>query len=312
MLTLGTAKQRLSNLASADELVERINLACELLLTAQNHKGTVERVAFETTGGLLTLPRQYFGCLGAVVDSWVRPIYNHWYEFVGGGPMDSDTAYRSVLDLGDNFVTIKDITSINEDGCVIKVVSELSEDDGLEILLRGLDDDLDVVWTTVEGERLEGEYVALATAGTNSTTTFTTLKIAIKPITKGRVYLYAVDGGEDTLIATYEPAEERPQYRRYRVPTCDAEDTQTVVALCQRRFVDVRDDNDPLPVENINALRDAMQSLQFRAQNDIERSNEYLAAALAVLSKEKRREQPTHTYPPMMHAPGYKPIVSFY
>lgn len=311
MLTLGTAKQRLSALASADELVERINLACELLLTAQNHKGTVERVAFTVTDGVLTLPRQYFGCLGITVEEWPRPIYNHWYEFVGGGPGFSSTAHRSVLDLGDNFVCTQDITSINEDGCVLKVTAELGEDAGLQILIRGTDDSSDVVWTTQNSERVEGEYIDLDASGTLSITTFLSLQRVIKPITQGRVYLYAVSGGTDTLIATYEPAEERPQYRRYRIPDCNDE-THSVVALCQRRHIDLRDDNDPLPVENVNALRDAMQSLQFRAQNDIERSDAYLAAAMALLSKEKRREQPAHTYPPMVNMPGYRAISSFY
>ena len=45
-----------------------------------------QRVAFSVTDGVLTLPRQYFGCLGITVEEWPRPIYNHWYEFVGGGP----------------------------------------------------------------------------------------------------------------------------------------------------------------------------------------------------------------------------------
>lgn len=311
MLTLGVAKQRLASFASADDLTERINLACELLLTGQNHKGSIEKVAFTVSDGLFTLPRHYFGCLGITVLDFPMPIYNKWYEFVGSGPGTGDSACRSVVDLGDGYTTIKDISSVDEDGCLLKVVSELAEDAGMEILLRGLDGDLATIYTTKSSERIEGEYVDLATgSGATSSTTFTSLKQVIKPITKGRVYVYAVDT-TDVLIATYEPSEERPAYRRYRVPEVQA-DTVSVIALCQRRHVDVLDDNDPLPVDNMNALRDAMLSLEYKSQNDLERSTAYLTSAMQLLSKEHQRYQPVSTYPSMVNMPGYQPVRSFY
>lgn len=310
MLTLGTAKQRLARYAPAAYLADRINTACELLLTEQNHKGSIDRVAFVVTDGILSLPRQYFGCLGTTIEEWPRPIYNHWYEFIGGGPGESDQAYASVLDLGDRYPTALDVASVDEDGCRLKVVSELSEDSGLQILIRGLDADTEAVWSTVEGERLEGEYVDLATAGTTSSATFTTVSVVLKPITKGKVYLYAVST-TDVLIATYDPAEERPSYRRYRVPECDDEEVN-VVALCQRRHVDLRDDNDPLPVENLNALTNAMLALQYKDNNDLERYQQYLNAGKDLLQKEQRRAQPAHTYPPMVNMPGFTQIYHGY
>jgi len=312
MLTLGVAKQRLASFASADDLVERINLACELLLTGQDHKGSIEKVAFSVTDGLLTLPRQYFGCLGTTVQDFPHPIYNQWYEFVGSGPGTCESACRAVIDLGDGYVTTQDISAIDDDGALLKVTSELTEDAGLEILLRGLDADLATIYTTDSGERVEGEYVDLAVAGTTSASTFTSLKQVIKPVTKGRVYVYVV-GTTDTLIATYEPSEERPSYRRYRVPELtDEDETTSVVALCQRRHVDVADDNDPLPVDNMNALRDAMLSLEYKSQNDLERAGTYLQSAMQLLSKEHQRYQPAASYPSALNMPGYLPIRSFY
>mgnify|MGYP003657433235 CR=1 FL=1 len=301
MLTLGTARSKLEKYAPEAELVEKINMACELLLTAQPMKGTLEKVTFAVTDGLLTLPRKYYGCLGATVNSTPVSIYNSWFEFVLAGPGAVDTAYNEVIDLGDGWVTITDISSVNAAGCTIRIASDQTEAGSASVLLMGLDADGETIRTADGGGFIEGEFVDI---GDTSTTTFTTLSRVVKPVTNGVVKLYAVDGADETLIATYDPNEERPSFRRYRVPLTTDDDT-TVTALCQRRHVEAVDDSDELPIDNINALREALMSLQYEDQNDAERASLYLGNALGILNKEQRRYRPASFYPPPVNFIGH-------
>ena len=304
MLNLGVARSKLVKYAPESELTDKINAACELLLTSQNNKGSLERVSFVVTDGVLTLPHKYFGCIGATVEKIPTPIYNHWYEFVLAGPGATDKVYNEVVDLGDGWVTTVDISSVNAAGCTIKVESDQTEAGSARILLKGLDASGEIIRTADGSGFIEGEYVAVS--GT-STETFTKLAAVVKPVTQGNIRLYAVNGGSQTLIALYEPNEERPSFRRYRVPQA-SDNTTDVVALCQRRHVEAVDDSDDLPVDNLNALRDALMSLQYRDQNDLERADQYLGSALAVLNREQKRYHPSTTYVPPVSFPGYVPI----
>lgn len=307
MLTLGVARSKLSKYAPQAELTDKINAACELLLTAQNSKNSLEKVSFVVTNGILTLPRKYFGCIGVTVEGVSAPIYNQWYEFVLAGPGAVTAVYNEVVDLGDGWVTTVDISAVNPLGCTLRVSSDQSETDA-EVLFKGFDADGEIIRTIGDDGPMDGESV---TVGDTSTSTFASLSAVIKPRTEGIIKVYAVDGSSETLIATYEPNEERPSYRRYRVRKA-ADGTTEVMALCQRRHVEAVNDDDELPIDNLNALREALQSLQYRDQNDLERADQFLSSSLAILNREQKRFNPASTFPPPISLPGYLSMRSVY
>lgn len=109
----------------------------------------------------------------------------------------------------------------------------------------------------------------------NETTTFfySQMPFIRKDVTDQAVKLYAVDADDNaTLIAVYAPGETTPEYRQYRIS--GSEDETTVVCICKLRLTIPSNDNDIVIPNNINALTEALYSIQYRDRNDHERERQ--------------------------------------
>jgi hypothetical protein len=123
----------------------------------------------------------------------------------------------------------------------------------------------------------------------------------VKPITSGIITVYAIDPDDSTehLIASYEPSERTPNYRRYRVPKPPTGDTtQTITTLCRRRYVEAVLDNDKLCVDHFGALYYGVLSVWYRDANDDDRSDRTMAKAMDILSRQAVKFYPTSQRPP--------------
>lgn len=307
MITLGVAKRRLSRSFPDDDetLVEHINFVSEDLLGRLENKETLRRAVFVLSVGTLTLPWNFAGCEGVTSDDRAIRIRNQWWEFLPDGPGIQDSVWSEISDQGDNFVVFKDLADVDEDGCYLKVISDLSENGSPKIHLKGTDTDGEELrWEdTAENEHIYGEKVDINSTGTWSTNKFLSLTQVIKPVTRSRVRIYASatsGAASPTLVATYEPDEENPAWRRYRVPYDTDGAERTIIALCQVRHNWVTNDDAPLPISSMNALESAVRARHAYLQGDFGAYENLMSNALRVLREERRRFSPGNTIQTMI------------
>lgn len=314
-ITVAKAKDILSAYAPDETiLVERINLLSEELLNRLNHKSSLKRARFAVTGRYWTLPWNFSGCLGFVMDHIPYRIMNQWWEMLPDGPGTPSTVgdWEKPIDQGDGFVVFKDLADVDADGCYLKVVSSVNEDADQTILLKGPDANGDDVRTQDDqGAYIDGERVAIDSTGAWSTNLFTDLQQVVKPKTQGRVKLYAsaTSGDSDPiLVAIYQPDETDPCWRRYSLPTHTATTEVTVEALCQVRHNWVENDDAVLPIGNMGALRDGLMALQAKDQGDTALYNQLMADAVQKLNDEHRRYHPAAQYPTLVQMNDLNPV----
>lgn len=322
-LTLGSAryqlqlKQQWRNI-DPSVLDGIINEACEVLLTETKPKDSLDRIGVTVyspeagDSAILTLPRHYLMVEALMHNKFPVPVKNGWFEFsiAGcGSIMDADDPAISceAVDMGDGYCCIREPGDVNTAGCRLKIYTDASATtETAEAIMQfmGLDADGEVVRTTTGTNIRDGEAVNLVAAtATNVTTTnsFTRLTQVVKPNTNGIITVYAIDPDDSSehLIATYQPSEKIPNYRRYMVPTDpDGTASYTITALARRRFVLAEQDNDSLSIDNFPALVDGCLYVVYRDSNDDERAARALARAVSALSKQAVRARPASQYPP--------------
>ncbi len=118
-----------------------------------------------------------------------------------------------------------------------------------------------------------------------------------KPDTNGvvRLYEYNTDTATQRALAYYEPDETVPQYRRSLIAgigsggcTSGECETKTVTVMAKLRFIPVVNDTDYLPIGNIPAIKDMVQSIRKMENNLFEEAKAYEASAINELDRELR------------------------
>ncbi len=318
MLTLASADYQLSQTkawASVSPETRRnvINQACQMNDTFMRHKDAMRRVDVQVYDGIMTLPRRYAVCEGFLNNRQPLQVRNGWFEFALAGQgsvlgIDDVAVMGEGMDMGDGWCCFREPESVNEDGCRLKVYTDAGAAvENTESIMRfcGLDGDGDPVRTTVDNVIQFGEAVdLLAASGTVTTTnSFTKLTQVIKPNTNGIISVYAIDPDDSTehLIAMYEPSEKLPTYRRYRVPLGpNGEDPYTAVAWCRTRYVAAEIDNDPVCIENFNALYYWTLWVDRRNALDKEGTLDAFNWAMKIMNAESEKFMPSNQMPPMI------------
>lgn len=269
-----------------------INQVNERFICEPSWKGVDGTARFSIYGNILTLPRELSaikkgGALRRTEEptkpSGRIPVRNQWYQFSGNGPgiFDSDNpnCYSvGLVDLGDGWVTFRDAA----DPFKLRVYTDVVE--AGTITFTGYDTANEPIYT---GTTL-GVTLDLSVQGGTTTAIFAGqgLGTVIKPVTNGRVSLYAVDAttGNEMLIAIYQAGETVPSYRRYQVTGIEEED-RTYIALCKRAVVNAVSDNDLLIPGNLGALKLGLMALNYEGKDD-GRRKEYWDNAVALLNGE--------------------------
>lgn len=241
--TLGDARRLYGAKAGArNSFTDRLNEVISRLLPEVNGLGTKVRLRFAVYVNargdhFITTPEwienvlagAYEPCPGATgptgppFNTWggrALPVRNGWFEFTQNGPgnMIGTDSTAGILKMEGRFTTFADWSTAMR----LRIKPERSEAPGIKIIFRG----------SLEGERIYSldpggqwmEGVGLTVQGSTVTTTQTFDEPpyqVIKPITKGRLRIYAVDADDnETLVADYNPQERNPAYNRYVVPAC--------------------------------------------------------------------------------------------
>lgn len=301
-LTLGSVKTTMGRVlgksTSSSDLVSYINEAQERLIARGDWWGTIVRYRFCANEAKLTWPRWVGSVRRINVCHNNVPIANQWYEFVGNGPgtlHDTDDPGLVLEDMGEACI-FNDISGTNKK---IYVISDQPES-GKYICIQGYDENNKWVKTTYNGSLVDGEYIAVTNTGTLSTTVFANVSSIIKDSTSGTVTISEYDTGAGTYtpIGQYEHDEERPIYRRSRIPglanlgscgcdsdVCASGDT-SIQAMIKLRHVPVSSDNDWLIIGNIAALKDMVMSIVYAEKENPQMSEYYEKRAVRELESE--------------------------
>jgi hypothetical protein len=293
-----------------------INQACLMADTFVRHPYAMKRIDVMVYNGIMTLPRRYAVCEGLLNNRQPLPIRNEWFEFglAGTGSRlsaDDCAVLGEGCDMGDGWCCFREPGDVNAAGCRLKLYTDAAsgvEVDESIIRLCGLNGSGNPIRTTVGGIIQFGEAVDLTGAAGTVTTTnsYTTLTKAIKPNTNGIISVFAIDPDDanpatnEHKIAEYEPSEKLPTYRRYKVPKGpNGDDPYAAVAWCRTRYVAAELDNDPVCIENFNALYYWTLWVDRRNALDKEGTQDAFNWAMKIMGAESEKFQPSNQQQPM-------------
>lgn len=304
-LTLSQARQKLYRYVSpsldSGIVTDKINSALERIYNSGKWKGLLTSVAFssvddptawwtELVPRTITLPRQFQAVLGVTFNNIPRLTYPRWQEYManGGGNITAGTGMQKIVDAGDGFLTWADPSAYYYPRFEITD----PQDVGKTVHFTAIDGLGNQVYDAAGNH---GFTVTLTSQGV----TFNTVAIAKitsirKDITEGSVNLFAVNPNDPTQksqIASYEPTETSPSYKRYKLVGADF--TKTIDCLCKRRFVDLvdgPDDNTVIIPDNEGALKMTLMALQYEDKNDLERAENYFQKAIQLLNSELKED----------------------
>lgn len=296
MLTLTEARDVLAPYAGANQdFATRLNLVRERYLKSGNWTGTKRRIIFNVFpdadgNSVITTPPIVNTILGGDLCQQRLQIFNDWYHISAGlslSPRYSLCVGDGIIPIEGRFTTFKDWT----DAVKLRLKFETTETPGLKFQIKGKLDDSDVY--TLDGTIWrEGETITIPTpsATVTGTSDFDQPPYAVlQPRTNGRVSMYTWDGATETLVASYDPGERNPSFRRYLVPslaTWTEADPGQLVTVCKLAYVPIWNENDEVYPSNIGALRLGLEALQREDTQDMTRANALWAQGRGLLAEE--------------------------
>jgi hypothetical protein len=242
--------------------------------------GTWAEVAFN----LVSRNNPYITCPREIarlekLDVCGRPMWiqNQFYEYLdfGNGRMpkrhgDSDCFRQAYT--RNNVVTFTD-QSIAP--CKIRIYASDPADVGSasRVLLQGLDQNGNPVYTTDNLNQVTGEFVTLQSPFADSLFSWNQINGIQKDQTIGNVQIFQVDAitGNQTLLLTMEPSEKVAGYRRYYLHNLPASCCHVptnvvpvqVTAIAKLELVPVQVDTDYLLFQNLEAIIEEAQSVRY-------------------------------------------------
>jgi hypothetical protein len=317
------------------DFLDLLNNAMQRLVDAGRWWGCFERMRYCLNDGCITWPREVAAVEAFRVCNRAMPVRNMWFEFQetvpapriddlnkDNGPAWGPWSKPMLLDRT-NYINVCQFLDWGANVLPIKIYPAIASDaNGTNrVLLQGLDANGLPIRTldTVTGVYVDGVYVTLATPFVQSPFSFSGPRLtgAQKPITNGRLDVYVVNADlTETLIASWEPSETNPSYRRsyvYKRPsacgtgttnaTCanNGDGCETPLANCsmpvaeaiiRREFVPAVVDSDWLMIGNLQALACGMKAVQWEQDGEEAQSEAQWSKAIALLRNELKKYGP--------------------
>lgn len=293
-VTLGTAKERIAkhlNLCATDSrTTDYINEAQRRLIESGKWKGTYGKFTLCATNGCIAWPRQIETIETVAVCSNPGTVRNGWFEFVESGyglMSNKDNIGYQLLDRGES-PTHSDLSGA---GKQLRVYAFLEADAGKTITIQGYDSNNNWVRTLKSGSGAtavyqDGEVVTLVNGYVDTTTSFKSVTNVLKDTTQGNVQVYEItDAATPTLvdIATYQPDETLPSYRRSMIPSlggaagCEDGDEKRVpvTVIAKLRFINAVNDTDVLMVSDLYAVKNMAIAIKLEENRDFGAAAEY-------------------------------------
>jgi hypothetical protein len=268
-----------------EELKNNINRVLERFFAEGKFVGTIQQAtitAYEDINDnkFITLPRHLETCLrGGKAGYKTSAVQSEWYQYLpqGRGIRKTDQSYYGPLqDIGEGFVTFRDI----ETASALTLSSSETECAGSYIWIRGKDNNGDKIFSTVDGDRVEGIRLDLGSGTQTTSQTFKEIYSVEKTPTTGTITLSATTGS--ITLAKYEAGERAISYRRYIVDKA----WDAVQGIFKRRHCWAISDNDPLYPDSLEAIKLGLMAINAEEKADVERGQYYMDRAILLLNAE--------------------------
>jgi len=272
-----------------------LNLAQERLAAEGLWVGSTQIVRFCVKGRCFALPHQYESVRYVAVDETPVPVMSGWYSLVSEG-IKPDGQYAAFEDAGEHPVVYG--TSKARRLKVYSLGPEL-DDSGSPKTVRifGLDENGREVVSPDDGLpgltfELRGHETEFANKFHVRSQLFTKVLRVQKPVTRYDVEVfYDDDSGDSYFAARYLPRDVNPVFRHYRVLPLRDDEYATVRAMVVKRFLPVIADDDPLFIDNLPALRNAVRAIAYEDAGRLDLASSFWGMARGALRAEKNRWQ---------------------
>lgn len=235
----------------------------------------------------LTLPREVARLEVVDICDKPVPVFNQFYEYLqfGNGRMQKDFLHRChnpmrAVYSRNNAVLFSDLSHGPQ---VVGIYTTDATDLGVKrVLVQGLDQNGQPVYTKDNGQQVLGEFVTFQSPFATTVHQYTVITGIQKDVTSGSVQIVQIDptSAEQLPLLTMEPGETTASYRRYffsHLPCGCCAQTGPVVqhcpptqvtALVKLDLIPVVTDTDYLLIQNLEAIIEEAQSVWFsKVQN---------------------------------------------
>jgi hypothetical protein len=246
-----------SGTCSYERGVKAVNQARRLLWNKRGWTSQEEYVQICCVNDCFTLPARYEQIKLAWIGDESASLADEWFNATNAFALQAgNSCHRGIVEVGGLHVLFRDYTTHPYQ---IGVMAEEAEDIGVELMFEAQD----------QYDTYHKVKVATANPPTlaKSDLLVKGIRGVSKPITKGRIRVYAYDTALEakTLIAIYQPNDANPTFRRFKAPkTCEC-----ITLYASKKYFDLTD-----PKELVEFIPDAM-----------------IYAVLALNSRENRKAQ---------------------
>jgi hypothetical protein len=279
---------------STDPVVglEYINQCRNLLWNKRETSATLEYICVCSDENDFYLPSAYKQVRLLWMGREPVSVGDEWYVSVpqvGLGDYHM-SCHKKMNQIGGHFVTFRNYTYANYQ---IAVQPENPEDENVQITVFGLD----------EYGTSKKETYSLGQAGQFSLSQnfYQNVSAVIKPTTKGRVRLYAIDPVANVrmLLAIYQPYDINPNFRKFSIQGLCYH--KQVTACVKKKYFPFQDPNNLVEFPT-DAIKLGIQALVFQKDRDIANYTNYLSdALLSIDAEESDNEIPTASPMRFMH-----------
>ena len=300
--------------ATSEEFTALINEATRKLMRRGDWVGTVVPIHICVQKGCLVLPR-YVGSVRKINTCHARlPVGNLWYNFIdnrdwnggrwggfgAGESWDRACAGQGALAAQGQACCYSDIPG---DGWFVRAYARCPQDYGKTITLFGVDNGNQPLRTdNGDGTWSDGITLTLGSSGMNPNYASTSVLVrridrVMKDVTQCQVMIFAYDPISLSLfdLAIYDPGEISPTYARYQLnmplvniglagACCSG--LHSVVALVKLRYIPAQYPSDLVMIDNLDALKYAVQGIRAQEAGDLQLANGYEAAAVQELNRD--------------------------
>lgn len=248
--------------SSSAAFISELNEVTERLMSSDLWHGCTDEVLFGLSDdGYLVLPRPFVSVLGYTRNGCARPVFDQFHEYqqLGIGWQDVDRmGCFGLLDTG-MVPSQKEITGT----ATLRVKPSVANDAGKTIRFYGKDQNGFPVFTPASG--VDGIPLITAVPSSDTTQQFTVLTGVQASGMVGRWTLWQVVNGQETQIGSYEPGEDVPSYRRYKIGL--RTDETVVRCFCRRQWVPVVAETDFVFPGCMAAIKMGLKALQLEDAN---------------------------------------------
>ena len=264
-----------SGTCSYERGVKAVNQARRLLWNKRAWTTQEEYVQICCVNDCFTLPARYEQIKLAWIGNESASLADEWFNATNAYALHADNScHRGIVEVGGLHVLFRDYTTHPYQ---IGVMAEEAEDIGVELMFEAQD----------QYDTYHKVKVATANPPTlaKSDLLVKGIRAVSKPITKGRIRVYAYDTELEakTLIAIYQPNDANPTFRRFKAPkTCEC-----ITLYASKKYFDLED-----PKELVEFIPDAMiYAILALNSRDNRKAQEFLMNLdLAIKEQEKEME----------------------